>query len=168
MADLVESVAKSLLSQLTDIPIIRANQDGARPALPYATYQVTARTTVGSDHYSNVDGDGMQMISGVREGTIMVNFFGDDARESADNLVNSIRKTTSRYLMRRLSMVISDTGNVTDLTALRDRANFEQMANIDLFFRYTGIYTDDVGVIETVDATGTVAQESIHQTITVN
>lgn len=168
MADLVESVAESLLTSLIDIPIIRANQNGPRPNLPYATYQVTSRVTIGSDDYGLVDGSGLMPIKGTREGTIMVNFFGGDARENADNLVNSIRKTTSRYAMRRLKMVISNTGNVNDLTALRDSANFEPMANVDLSFRYTTNYTDDVGLIETVDATGNVGGETVHKTITVD
>lgn len=168
MADLVESVAESLLTTLIDIPIIRANQNGPRPNLPYATYQVTSRIALGSDDYGAVDGSGLMPIKGTREGTIMVNFFADGAREYADNLVNTIKKTTSRYAMRRLHMVISDTGNVTDLTALRDSANYEPMANIDLFFRYTTNYTDDVGLIETVDATGQIGGETIHKTITVD
>ncbi|EFM0420437.1 TPA: hypothetical protein ACM7AW_000031 [Escherichia coli] len=167
MADLIESVAVSLLSQLIAIPVIRANQSGPRPKLPYATYQISARTTIGGDDYGLVDGSGMMPVKGVREGTILVNFYGDEARENADNLVNAIRKTTSRYLMRRLHLVINATGSVTDLTALRDDANFEPMANIDLNFRYTTNYTDDVGLIETVDVTGQVGGEGIHETITI-
>ncbi|EEV9286084.1 TPA: hypothetical protein L0W28_000469 [Escherichia coli] len=167
MADLIESVAVSLLSQLIAIPVIRANQSGPRPKLPYATYQISARTTIGGDDYGLVDGSGLMPVKGVREGTILVNFYGDEARENADNLVNAIRKTTSRYLMRRLHLVINATGSVTDLTALRDDANFEPMANIDLNFRYTTNYTDDVGLIETVDVTGQVGGEGIHETITI-
>ncbi|WP_139594533.1 phage neck terminator protein [Escherichia coli] len=167
MADLIESVAVSLLSQLIAIPVIRANQSGPRQKLPYATYQISARTTIGGDDYGLVDGSGLMPVKGVREGTILVNFYGDEARENADNLVNAIRKTTSRYLMRRLHLVINATGSVTDLTALRDDANFEPMANIDLNFRYTTNYTDDVGLIETVDVTGQVGGEGIHETITI-
>ncbi|EOH0525710.1 hypothetical protein ACLMVZ_000296 [Klebsiella aerogenes] len=167
MADLIESVAESLLSLLITIPVIRANQNGPRPKLPYATYQISARTTIGGDDYGLVDGSGLMPVKGTREGAILVNFYGGEARENADNLVNTIRKTTSRYLMHRLHLVINTSGSVTDLTALRDDANFEPMANLDLTFRYTTNYTDDVGLIETVDVTGEVGGEGIHETITI-
>lgn len=167
MADLIESVTEELLSQLISIPVIRANQNGPRPKPPYATYQVNSRRSLGCDDYGLVDGSGLMPVRGTREGTIMVNFFGDDARENADNLVNAIRRVTSRDLMRRLSLIISDVGDVTDLTVLRDNANFEQMANVDLTFRYTSNYTDDVGLIETVDVSGDIGGEPVHETITV-
>lgn len=167
MADQIETVAESLLSQLSKIPFIRANQNGPRPKLPYATYQVNARTAVGSDEYGLVDGSGLMPIVGVREGTILINFFGSGAREQADNLVNSIRKVSSHDLMRKLSLILFATGSVTDLTALRDNANFEEMANVDVSFRYAAKYSDKVGVIETVDATGDIQGQTTHKTITV-
>ena len=62
MADLLETVTQSLLSQLLDIPVIRSQQDGPRPTLPYASYQINSRVTVGSDHYGRVDGLGLMPI----------------------------------------------------------------------------------------------------------
>ncbi|SEQ64482.1 hypothetical protein SAMN05216522_10513 [Rosenbergiella nectarea] len=167
MADQLETVAHSLLSQLSEIPFIRANQNGPRPKLPYATYRINARKAIGSDEYGLVDGSGLMPIVGVREGTILINFFGIGAREQADNLVNSIRKVSSHDLMRKLNLILFAAGSVTDLTALRDSANFEEMANIDVNFRYAAKYSDNVGVIETVDATGEIQGQTIHKTITV-
>lgn len=165
MADLLETVTQSLLSQLLDIPVIRSQQDGPRPTLPYASYQINSRVTVGSDHYGRVDGLGLMPIKGTREGTILVNIFGENAREYADNLVNTMRRVTSHYLMRRLNLIISQTSTVRDLTALRDSARFESMANVDLTYRYTARYSDDVGVIETVSASGKLDNDKTNYTL---
>jgi hypothetical protein len=165
MADLLETITQSLLSQLVEIPIIRSQQDGPRPKLPYATYQINSRVTVGSDHYGWVDGGGLMPIKGTREGTILVNFYGEEARENADNLVNTLRKVTSHYLMRRLKLVIASSSAVVDMTPLRDSAHFEPMANLDLTFRYTADYFDDVGIIEQVNASGNVDKIEINQII---
>lgn len=166
MADRLETVTNTLLSHLTNLAVIRANQDDApRPKLPYATYQINARTTIGSDDYGWLDNSGIMLIKGTREGTILVNFFGENAREYADDLVNTIRKTTSHYLMRRLGLVISNTGTVNDMTGLRDDNRYEQMANVDLSFRYTIRYTDDVGLIEKVSAEETIGSIKINHTI---
>ncbi|QKJ86682.1 hypothetical protein PMPD1_1732 [Paramixta manurensis] len=168
MADFIESVTETLFSNIINIPVVRANQNGPRPKLPYASYQITACKTVGSDEYGEIDDDGVIQIKGVREGTIMVNFFGADAKEIAGDLVNCIKKISSRELMRKLKLVISNTGNVSDITALRDDMHFETMANVELTFRYTCLYTDHVGIIETVDAASTVGKEPIHQVITID
>lgn len=165
MADRLETVAQSLLSQLTDLTVIRANQDGPRPKLPYITYQINSRTIIGSDDYGLVDGGGLMPIKGTREGTILVNFFGENAREYADNLVNNIRKITSHYLMRRLNLIIFNNTAVRDMTSLRDSASFEGMANVDLSFRYTANYSDDVGMIEKVSVNGTIDNVKTNYTI---
>ena len=165
--DAVESAAFRVLSQLISIPLAYANQNKSRPPLPYATIRVSTRTTVGRDEHGLVNGDGLMPSHGVREGTVMINVYGGSAREHCDDLVNNIRKTTSRYLMRREHFVISNSSQVNDLTALRDDANFEAMANVDLTFRYTGKYLDDVGLIETVDATGDIGGIETHTTIAV-
>ena len=51
MADTVETAANTVIGTLISVPMIRANQNGERPDLPYATYQVTTRTTQGRDEY---------------------------------------------------------------------------------------------------------------------
>ena len=69
--------------------------------------------------------------------------------------------------MRKERFVISNNAQVNDLTGLRDAANLEAMANVDLTFRYTGKYLDDVGLIETVDANGDIGGIETHITIAV-
>lgn len=165
--DAVESAAFRVLSQLIAIPLAYANQNNSRLPLPYATLRVSTRLTVGRDEHGEVDDDGVMPSHGVREGTVMVNVYGGSARDHCDDLVNNIRKTTGRYLMRREHFVISNSAQVNDLTALRDDANFEAMANVDLTFRYTGKYLDDVGLIEAVDATGDIGGIDTHLTIAV-
>ncbi|EKS9203543.1 TPA: phage neck terminator protein [Enterobacter cloacae] len=165
--DAVESAAYRVLSQLLPVPLAYANQNNSRIPLPYATLRVSTRTTIGRDEHGEVDDEGVMPSHGVREGTVMVNVYGGSAREHCDDLINNIRKTTSRYLMRREKFVIANSDQVNDLTALRDEANFEAMANVDLTFRYTGKYTDNVGLIETVDATGDIGGIETHLTIAV-
>ena len=165
--DAVESAAYRVLSQLITIPLSYANQNKSRLTLPYATLRVSTRLTVGRDEHGEVDDGGVMPSHGVREGTVMVNVYGGGAREYCDNLVNNIRKTTSRYLMRKERFVISNNAQVNDLTGLRDEANFEAMANVDLTFRYTGKYLDDVGLIETVDANGDIGGIETHITLAV-
>lgn len=151
MADTVETAAHTVIGTLLSIPLIRAKQDGERPVLPYATYQVFARTTQGRDEFAFVDEDGIGMLHGVRQGTVSVSVFGNNCQEICDDLVNATRKPTGRWLMRQNDFVIYNTGGVRDLTDLRDEARFEPMAVVDFTFRYTAEYKDDVGIIETVD-----------------
>lgn len=166
--DAVESAAYRVLSQLISVPLAYANQNNSRLPLPYATLRVSSRSTVGRDEHGYVNDAGLMSSSGVREGIVMVNVYGGSAREYCDELINRIRKTTGRYLMRREHFLISSNSQINDLTALRDEANFEAMANVDLTFRYTGKYFDNVGIIETVDATGDIGGINTHSIIAVN
>lgn len=151
MADTVETAANTVIGALISVPMIRANQNGERPDLPYATYQVITRTTQGRDEFAFVDNNGIGVLHGVRQGTVSVSVFGDNCREICDDLVNVTRKPTARYLMRENNFVIYNTNGVRDVSGLRDDASFEQMAVVDFTFRYTAEYKDDVGIIETVD-----------------
>ncbi|HFK7186595.1 hypothetical protein ACCC84_10375 [Serratia odorifera] len=165
--DVVESAAYRVISQLLPITLAYADQNNSRLDLPYATLKVSSRLTIGRDEEGKVNVDGIMPMHGVREGVVMINVYGGSAREHCDNLVNNIRKVTSRYLMRREKFVISNNAEVQNITGLRDDANFEAMANVDLTFRYTGKYTDDVGLIETVDATGDIGGHETHIEIAV-
>lgn len=115
--DAVESAAYRVLSQLLSVPLAYANQNNSRLPLPYATLRVSTRTTLGRDEHGEVDDEGVMLSHGVREGTVMVNVFGGSARQHCDDLINNIRKTTSRYLMRRENSLSQTAPRLTTLQA---------------------------------------------------
>lgn len=155
--DEVETAAYNVLSLLLpELTIIYESQNHQSPALPYATLQILARNEVGGITSGPVNDDGIQTFHQVIEGSLSLKCFGGMARRHLDNVRLRTKKPTSRDIMTREKFIIYDTEQVLDVGAMRAEIYHEQTSVLDMRFRYTSRFTDDVGIIEHVNLDGTI------------
>ena len=146
--DLIEHVAGA-------VPVVFRDENGKRPAKPYIALKVTAarRARV---HLGRLNEDGRQEVSAHREAGVELQYFGADAFAALDDLSLRLSFPGTVDFANSLDLAVFEVGDVQDIPVPRDNARFEPRAVLDIRVRYTGTLIDDVGIIETVEISGTV------------
>jgi len=96
------------------------------------------------------DDTGISGMVGDREFTVQIQGYGGDPLTILNNLRTSLQKQTVLDSLRAVGIVFANWFPVNDITALVD-SRFEQRASMDVLFRIADIYTDNLGVISTVN-----------------
>lgn len=130
---------------------IWANQNAARPALPYATLVISSSVAMGTETEK-----GTTEYSGQREDTLRIETFGDGAFQILQDLRNRLPTTTLRYPFLRAGFVVSAAGPVTDISQLIGGVEIEPRAMLELTIRYRSLVTEVVEEIDTVSTVGSV------------
>lgn len=152
--DEVEAAAYRVLAPLLPEMLLYYEGQNHNISPPYATLHVIARRDVGNPEFTDVNADGVQAIRQVIEGSLSVKVFGGMARRHLDNLRSRTKKQTSRDIMRREKFVIYATENVLDVQVRRGEVYAEPCSMLDMGFRFTQRFYDDVGLIEHVNVSG--------------
>lgn len=148
-----QALFSALKSQLPFL-LIWANQDGPRPALPYATVLLTASNAIGYATVRGVDDNGVQQLSGQREDSVTVDFFGPGAYDAAARLRDALATTAIRYPLNRAGMALFGSPDTTDITQLLGNVEHEERAQLLFGVRYASRVDDNVGLIETINTAG--------------
>lgn len=131
-------------------PVIFANENSPRPALPYMTLFLNSLVQIGDDYVPRPDGVGDLDLVGDREFTLQVQCFGGDPITLLENMRTSLQKETVLATLRANGIVFVQHNPITDITALLD-TEFEPRASMDILFRIAQTDTDNHGLIETVE-----------------
>lgn len=152
----VEEAAYDVLSQLLpEMTLIYEQQNHQSPAMPYATLWVMSSPEVGGISFGPVNDEGIQTFHQVIEGTVSLKVFGGLARQHLENVRSRSKKPTMRDVMTKRRFIIFGTDDVLPLDKMRSDVYYEPCAVLDMKFRYTARFTDNVGVIEHVIGNGT-------------
>ena len=154
--DEVESAAYEVLSPLLPEMLIYYSGQNKKFSPPYATLRILSRQEIGNPTFGKVGDDGIQIMHQVIQGTLSLKVFGGAARRHLDNVRLRTKKPTSRDIMTRERFIIYATENVMDLENIRENSYYEPSAILDMAFRYTSRFSDNVGLIEHVKADGTI------------
>jgi len=152
--DEVEAAAYRVLAPLLPEMLIYYEGQNHNISPPYATLRVISRPEIGNPEFGQVGADGIQEIRQVIQGTLSVKVYGGTARRHLDNLRSRTKKTTSRDIMTREKFVIFSTESVLDIQLRRDGVYAEPCAMLDMGFRFTQRFYDNVGIIEHVNVAG--------------
>jgi len=79
-----------------------------------------------------------------------VQYFGPDALEHLETLARGFERPTIADRCFAAAVVVYDTNNITDLSALLESQTWDERANIDLYIRYNHDVEDEPGYIESV------------------
>ncbi len=135
--------------------LIFSDQNSPRPSLPYWTMRIQSLRSLGDQYFSQgVSPTGDQHIFGTREATIAIQRYGDDSDLKCQELVDTIGKTTVSEAWSVQNISCYETGDVINIIQLLDKSVIEPRAAVDLFIRFGGDVTDNVGMIETIETTG--------------
>lgn len=152
--DEVESAAYRVLAPLIPEMLLYYEGQNHNISPPYATLHVIDRRDVGNPEFHEVDSNGVQQIRQVIEGSLSVKVFGGAARRHLDNLRSRTKKQTSRDIMTRERFIIYATENVLDVQVRRGEVYAEPCSLLDMGFRFTQRFYDNVGLIEHVNVAG--------------
>lgn len=139
--------------------LIWMDQNAPRPSLPYTAMKIIGRRRVHKDRYSDVDDEGIQTVAGDREFTLSMQRYQaygpDSVTQKLQDVVDKLQLQTNMDAFMSKGLAAWNTSDVKDISALLDKTQIEKRANVDIFFRYRAKLTDNVGLIETVNITGT-------------
>lgn len=131
--------------------IIRRNENGTRPPLPYLDYIVGTKTQVGQAQRQGTDINGDTNVKVHKDVVISIRGYGDAAEDLLDTLSNSLELDSVRSLFQ-LNCVANrgEALPVTQIPRLLDET-IERRFLYEPIFGYAQEVTENVSYIETVD-----------------
>lgn len=146
--------------------VIFLNENAPRPAQPYVTLFLSSLNQIGEDYTPESDVNGLIDMVGDREFTLQIQTYGGDCITRLENLRSSLQMQTVLDTLRANGIVFVNHFAISDVTELLD-SRFEKRAAMDVLFRIGQNYTDNLGLIQTVqveeiyqDAGGSVVYDS--------
>jgi hypothetical protein len=137
---------------LTNCPgcsVIFLNENAPRPAQPYVTLFLSTMNQIGEDYTPEVDVNGLVDMVGDREFTLQIQTYGGDCITCLENLRSSLQMQTVLDTLRANGIVFVNHFAISDVTELLD-SRFEKRAAMDVLLRIGQDYTDNLGLIQTV------------------
>ena len=133
------------------MPAIYLYSNSPRPTVDYCSIYISSVVQIGWDYTQDpTDDSGIAQMTGDREFTVQIQCYGDDPLTVLNNLRTSLQKQTVLDSLRAVGVVFANWFPVNDITALVD-SRFEQRGSLDILFRMADLYTDSLGVIDTVN-----------------
>jgi hypothetical protein len=166
-ADTIRAAILAWLETELGITIIYADKAAPRPATPYASIKLVSLRRIGFDHAGDLSDVGIQDFDGDRVLSVSVQVFGNDSSDPIDlarSALNGLSKQSIFLPLAVAGLAPLRQGGVNDLTALAD-TEWEPRAQFDQEFALTDEYTDDVGLIEHVEGSGTVTSPNKEHTV---
>lgn len=164
-----ETIKTNLYSWVTansgGASVIFLNENAPRPAQPYVTLFLSSLNQIGEDYTPKSDVNGLVDMVGDREFTLQIQTYGGDCITRLENLRSSLQMQTVLDTLRANGIVFVNHFGINDLTELLD-SRFEKRGAMDILFRIGQSYTDNLGLVETIeveeiyqDAGGTVVYD---------
>ncbi|MEZ7780464.1 hypothetical protein O4A46_01495 [Cupriavidus gilardii] len=149
-----EQAIYELITTAATAPVIFANENGPRPAKPYIALRVNPASRL-PVHRGPVDDAGVQPVSAHRSAQVELQCFGTGCMDALDVLGQRLHMQAALDRAEQLDLAVTAVGQLRQVPVLRDATTYEPRAVLELTIDYTTTLADDVGVIETVNITGT-------------
>jgi len=135
--------------------IVWMDQNFAKKPNPMIGLKINPGVQIGEAYIGPPDVSGDAEIQINMDFTVSVQYFGEGSMEKILTLRDSLNKPSVRQSLRDGDVIVVNRLDAIDLSAL-DNSEFESRASMDILMRTDrSSQTDQVGVIETVNATGT-------------
>jgi len=138
------------------MPVIWLYPNAPRPTVDYVSLYISTVTQIGWDWIQDpTDDSGVSQMVGDREFTVQAQAYGGDPVTILNNLRTSLQKQTVLDSLRAVGIVFANWFAINDVTELVD-SRYEQRASFDILLRIADVYTDTLGVIDTVNIQETI------------
>lgn len=141
-----------IIAELLGLPgkqVVWVNQNMPRIKRPFATLQFYGVHGEASEELRPTD-PGHYDVRVPTSATLSVQYFGPDALAHLETLAHGFERPTIADRCFAAAVVVYDTNNITDLSALLESQTWDERANIDLYIRYNHDVDDAPGYIESV------------------
>lgn len=150
-----------VIQPLLGVEFIVMDQNKPRPQLPYAAFKVKAARAVHHDHYSDASAGGVQLVTGNREATVSIQYYGGEPIAALESVRDRLRLVSNMDAFRVRGLAAYHSEAVVDISE-KQETQILKRANLDISIRYRSSLNDDVGIIEKADITGVVDTLNIH------
>lgn len=123
-----------LLSELFDVPIIRAYQDGKEPPKPFATYAL--RWENQPEHFCYTQQGGGKVTTHL-ESTLELQLFADRAFELLKRSVLRLKLQSMLTKWAESDIAIVEIGKVSDMPFLNEAQSYDNRAIVEIRLRYS-------------------------------
>lgn len=163
-----ENAIVALCKKYLDTKVIWERQGEVRPPKPYASIDyLIAPTKIGEDDAKFNDSDEWE-VTGSREITIVVNFWGQDAFDALPELQNANEYEVDRRTLALAGVVFVKAGQIRDLSQI-EGPGYQTRGQMEIVFRLISVANDpDVGYIEKVSIENAVKDDLEPSTIVVD
>lgn len=163
-------IKAAILSDYPDHTVIFAERDGPRPNKPYLTLKINGpfRVTITDSRKFNEETETFE-YQGHRRYSLSVQSYGIDHLDVLDDILIGTQNPEHNHLLKAWDIGIENRGNIIDIS---DRVStaWEKRGSLDISFLSSKIKNTNIGIIETVEIGGEVANgddEKIINTFTV-
>jgi hypothetical protein len=147
---------------LTTTPMIMANQNGPRPALPYITLQVDLGNPL-PVHIGKIADGGSRALNSHRNARIQLQCFGPDSWEIMEALSMAIHTEAANVLANEKNIAINEQPQLQDIPVLRNATTYEARAVLDIDASYTRAASEIVDYFDKVHGTSDVTPQVVTQ-----
>lgn len=140
--------------------VVWADQNSARPNLPYTVFKLGVVNLIGGAHYSDPDSSGNQTVLGYRESTLNIQRFGAGSVGTLETFASKMAFNSVLDKLYKKGISAFDISDVTDVAQLLNGLAIEPRASIDVRVRWASGLLDNVGIIETVNAGGVIGPDN--------
>ncbi len=147
---------------LTTTPMIMANQNGTRPALPYITLQVDLANPL-PVHIGKIAEGGSRELNSHRNARIQLQCFGPGSWEIMEALSMAVHTEAANVLASEKNIAINDQPQLQDIPVLRDATTYEPRAVLDIDASYTRAASETVDYFDQVHGTSDVTPQVVPQ-----
>lgn len=149
-----EQAIFDLITTAATAPVIFADENGPRPPKPYIALRVNPASRL-PVHRGPVGVEGVQPVSAHRSAQVELQCFGAGCMDALDALGQRLHMQAALDRAEQLDLAVTAIGPLRQVPVLRDGTTHEPRAVLELTIGYTTTLSDEVGVIETVNITGT-------------
>lgn len=136
------------------VPVIFADQNGPRPSFPYAVIRISDVVKTSHDEIRQITPVGIYEVGSERRATIAVNYFGANPIQEISKAYNCLGREEINQLFIASNIALIDKNPIQNLTAVLE-TEFEPHSYFDFFLGFTDNVEDDLGIVESVQTTGT-------------
>lgn len=144
-----EGIWHWLTSILATETIVWDKQNVGQPTKPYVTLATDSLVQVGDDYMGRANSLGVAHITGNRDFTLKIQYFGSGAEDKLENVRMATQNPLSLDTLRAYDVIFVSSEPVMDLTQLKQNG-YEERAALDLHMRKDSTLSVTVGSIGSV------------------
>ena len=139
----------------TEIVFVWHFQDLGRYKTPVLEGRITDITKIGRDYIASPDENGDVNITGNREFTLILNYFGEGAIGQLEKVANATEDPVLLALLQSVGVATVDYSPIIDLHEFVDTAP-EERAKLEIRMRHDSSWTSNPNSIEKLIAVGSI------------
>ena len=154
----------TLISSISSVPVIFANQNGPQPAAPFITIGLMGGNAQ-DVHIGATSAEGVRTLDAHRTTTVSLRCFGAGCFDMLDALALKLETEAALVLADSLNLAVVGKEALQYAPQLIDGTAWEPVAVLDVFVASTSRAIEDVGYIATVEVGGSTDGKEIEQQV---